>query len=114
VLTTVRQMTKLPVVPVPKVRFQPVDAGEVAERLVALAAGPPGGLVEDLAGPRVYDLRDLVRGYLRARGKHRALVGMRPPGKAGRALRDGANLAPGRAVGHRTWEDFLAERLGHG
>jgi len=26
------------------------------------------------------------------------------------AVRAGANLAPERAVGHRTWEDFLAER----
>jgi hypothetical protein len=29
----------------------------------------------------------------------------------GNALRAGANLAPERAVGHRTWEDFLAERV---
>jgi hypothetical protein len=36
---------------------------------------------------------------------------MRLPGKAARAYRDGANLAPERAVGRRTWEDFLTERL---
>jgi hypothetical protein len=35
----------------------------------------------------------------------------RLPGQAARAMRDGANLAPDRAVGQRTWEDFLAERL---
>jgi hypothetical protein len=28
-----------------------------------------------------------------------------------KAVRDGANLAPGRAVGRRTWEEFLAERV---
>jgi len=111
VYTTVRQLTRLPVVPVPALRFQPVDTVEVADRLAELAEGPPAGLVDDLAGPRVYELRDLVRGYLRARGKHRALVGMRPPGQAGRALRAGANLAPDRAVGRRTWEDFLAARV---
>jgi hypothetical protein len=33
------------------------------------------------------------------------------PGKAARAIRAGANLCPERAVGHRTWEDFLAERV---
>ena len=33
------------------------------------------------------------------------------PGQAARAVRAGANLAPGRAVGHRTWEEFLAERM---
>ena len=35
---------------------------------------------------------------------------VRSIGKAARAVRAGANLAPGRAVG-RSWEDFLAERV---
>jgi hypothetical protein len=29
-----------------------------------------------------------------------------------RAYRAGANLAPERAVGRRTWEEFLAARVG--
>jgi hypothetical protein len=32
-------------------------------------------------------------------------------GRAARAIRAGANLSPERAVGHRAWEDFLAERV---
>lgn len=32
------------------------------------------------------------------------------PGKAARAFRVGANLAPDRAVGRRTWEDFPTAR----
>jgi uncharacterized protein YbjT (DUF2867 family) len=108
-LTTVRQMAKLPVIPVPSGwRFQPVDAGEVADRLVELALGAPAGLVPDLGGPRVYEMAELVRSYLRARGKHRPILPVRVTGKAARAFRSGANLTPDRAVGHRTWEDFLA------
>ena len=111
-LTVAQQMTKLPVIPVPAgVRFQPVDTGEVAARLVELALGTPAGLVPDIAGPRVYTMADLLRGYLRARGKHRLMVPVWLPGKAARAFRAGANLAPERAAGHRTWEDFLAERV---
>src|SRR5207249_9230036 len=107
-----RQMARLPVIPVPAgFRFQPVDAGDVAARLVELALGPPAGLVPDLAGPRVYGLAELLRGYLRARRKHRPIVPVRVPGKAARAIRAGANLAPDRAVGRRTWEEFLAERV---
>jgi len=110
-LKVAQQMTKLPVIPVPAgVRFQPVDAGEVAALLVELALGTPAGLAPDIAGPRVYGMADLLRGYLRAHGKHRLMVPVRLPGKAARAFRAGANLAPERAVGHRTWEDFLAER----
>jgi uncharacterized protein YbjT (DUF2867 family) len=112
ILTTARQMARLPVIPVPAgFRFQPVDAGEVASRLVELALGTPAGLVADMGGPKVYGMDELVRGYLRARGKHRPIMPVPLPGKAARAFRAGANLAPDRAVGRRTWEDFLAERV---
>jgi uncharacterized protein YbjT (DUF2867 family) len=111
-LTTARQMVRLPVVPVPSgFRFQPIEAGEVAARLVELALGTPAGLVPDIAGPKVYGMADLIRGYLRARRKHRLLVPVRLPGKAARAYRAGANLTPERAVGRRTWEEFLADRV---
>ena len=76
-----------------------------------LALGSPAGLVPDIAGPRVYAMGDLVRGYLRARGKRRPIVPVPLPGRAARAYRDGANLAPDRAVGRRTWEEFLAARV---
>jgi hypothetical protein len=33
------------------------------------------------------------------------------PGNAARAFRAGADLAPDRAVGHRRWAAFLAERV---
>ncbi len=111
-LLVARQMTKLPVIPVPAgVRFQPVDAGEVATKLAELALGTPAGLVPDIAGPRVYTVADLLRAYLRATGKRRPMVPVHLPGKGARAVRAGANLAPDRAVGRRTWEDFLADRI---
>jgi uncharacterized protein YbjT (DUF2867 family) len=115
VLTVVQKMAKLPVVPVPGgLRFQPVDSGEVAARLVELTLGKPAGLVPDLAGPKVYGMAELVRGYLQARGKRRLMMPIRMPGKAGRAYRAGENLSrEGASVGQRTWEDFLAERLRH-
>jgi uncharacterized protein YbjT (DUF2867 family) len=112
ILMVVRAMAKLPVIPVPSgVRFQPVDAGEVAARLVELALDGPTGLVPELAGPRTYRMDELVRGYLRAAGKRRLLVPLWLPGRAVRAIRAGANLAPDRAVGVRTWEQFLADHV---
>ena len=114
-LKVARQLARLPVVPVAAgFRFQPVDAGEVAARLAELALGPPAGLVPDLAGPRVYPMADLVRGYLRASGRRRPILPLPLPGKAARAIRSGANLAPDRAVGHLTWEEFLADHLAGG
>jgi uncharacterized protein YbjT (DUF2867 family) len=111
-LGVLRQMAKAPVMPVfAGVRFQPVDGDEVAARLVDLTVGPPAGLVPDLAGPRAYRMDDLARGYLRAAGKRRAILPIRVPGKAAAAVRAGANLALDRAVGVRTWEDYLAASM---
>jgi uncharacterized protein YbjT (DUF2867 family) len=108
----VQQMAKLPIIPVPAGwRFQPIDAGEVADRLVEHAPEAPSGLVPDIAGPRVYEMAELVRSYLHASGKYRLLLPVGSPGKAARVFRAGANLAPDRAVGRRTWEDVLAGRV---
>lgn len=110
-LTTVQALGKLPVIPVAAgFRFQPVDADEVAARLVELALGAPAGPVPDLGGPTAYGMDELVRSYLRATGRRRPIVRLPLPGRAARAIRGGANLAPDRAVGVRTWEDFLARR----
>jgi uncharacterized protein YbjT (DUF2867 family) len=112
-LMVAQALAKLPVVPVPAgFRVQPVDADEVAARLVELTLGEPAGRVPDMGGPRVYGAADLFCGYLRAcKRRRRPIVPLWLPGKAARAFRGGANLAPEQAVGHRTWEDFLTERL---
>ncbi|MFB7928826.1 SDR family oxidoreductase [Streptomyces sp. NPDC056039] len=113
-LTMVEKMAKLPVFPVPGgLRLQPVDSREVAARLAELTLGAPSGLVPDLAGPHVHTLAELARPYLRLRGRRRPMLPVRIPGKAGRAYRAGANLTlRGAEEGKRTWEEFLAERLG--
>jgi uncharacterized protein YbjT (DUF2867 family) len=112
ILTVATALAKLPVIPAPTgTRFQPVDATEVAERMSELALGEPSGLVPDLAGPKIYTVAELVSRYLRAVGKRRPLIPVHIPGQAAKALRAGANLAPDRAVGKRTWEEFLADRV---
>ncbi|GGX83252.1 SDR family oxidoreductase [Streptomyces hiroshimensis] len=113
-LKVARSMAKLPVVPAPGgLLWQPVDAREVAARLVELALGEPAGQVPDLTGPKLYGLAELAQGYLKAQGKSRMKLPVRMPGKVGRAYRAGENLTlEGAAVGERTWEDFLAEQVG--
>jgi uncharacterized protein YbjT (DUF2867 family) len=110
-LVAVRGLAKLPVIPAPRARVQPVDAGEVADRLVELALNTPAGLVPDIAGPRVYGMDELIRGYLQATGRRRPMISVSMPGRGGKAYMAGANLAPDRAVGTRTWEEFRAEKL---
>jgi uncharacterized protein YbjT (DUF2867 family) len=76
ILTVAQQLAKLPMAPLPAgFRFQPVDADEVAARLVELSLGEPAGLVPDMGGPRVYGAAELLRGYLRAtKRRHRPIV----------------------------------------
>jgi len=110
-----RALTKLPVAPVPaRFRFQPIDAGEVADRLVALALGEAAGCVPDLGGPRVYLMVDLFRTYLRAIGRCRLVLPLWLPGTSARAVRAGGNLVaphvPSPPVGVKTWEEFLIEQ----
>jgi uncharacterized protein YbjT (DUF2867 family) len=113
-LLVAQQAAKLPVIPLPaRIRFQPVDADEVAAALAELALGTPAGLVPDIGGPRIYGADELLRGYLRAVGRRRPIISLPLPGRAARALRGGANLTPDRATGRRTWEQFLAERIHH-
>jgi uncharacterized protein YbjT (DUF2867 family) len=112
-----KAVAKLPLAPVAAgFRFQPVDADEVAARLVSLALGEPAGLVPDLGGPRVYRMSDLVRSYLRAVHRRRLLLPLWIPGKSARVVRAGGNIVapavPATPVGIKTWEEFLVARTG--
>jgi uncharacterized protein YbjT (DUF2867 family) len=99
---------KLPVMLVPGCSFQPVDVGDVADRLIELAEGEPAARVTDLAGPQARTARDLARAYLRATKRRRPVVTVPLPGRLGRALRQGGNLAPDHADGKITFDDYLA------
>jgi uncharacterized protein YbjT (DUF2867 family) len=111
-LIVARGVTKSPVIPLPPgVRFQPVDTDEVAARMVELALADPAGQVPDIAGPRIYPMRDMIGAYLAATHKRRLFMPLPLGGRAYRAVRGGANIAPDRAVGVRTWEEFLADRV---
>ncbi len=116
ILTGAQKLAKLPVIPVPAgFRVQPIDADEVAARLVELTLGEPAGRVPDMGGPRTSSFADLLRVYLRAGHRCRPVVPVWMP--ATRAIRAGGLLvaeqqvAPEHAAGRRTWEEFLAERL---
>jgi uncharacterized protein YbjT (DUF2867 family) len=110
-LTNARRLTRLPVAPVPAgFTVQPVDARDVAGRLVELALGQPAGRAPDMAGPQVSNWAQMVREYLTASHRRRWVVPVRIPGT--RAVRNGALLPPpGHTAGSRTWDQFLCTQL---
>ena len=110
-----RMLAKSPVMPLPSgLSFQPVDVREVGERLARLALGEPVGRAPDFGGPQVRPFHGLARSYLSIVGKRRAIMPIRLPGKAFRAFRAGANLAPEHAAGTVTFEQYLDEQLAAG
>ena len=112
VLSVLRLLAKSPVMLLPAgVSCQPVEAGEVADRLAGLALGTPAGRVPDMGGPQVRTLVDLACAYLRASGRRRALLPVALPGKTFAGFRQGGLLTPEHADGQRTFDTFLSERL---
>lgn len=113
VLSVMRLVDRIPVAAVVPKGFllQPIDAGEVAGRLVDLALSGPAGRVPDVGGPEVRTATELARTYFEATGRGRRLVEMPLPGKAARAFREGAQTCPDCVYGSVTWEEFLRDRL---
>src|SRR3990172_4952045 len=60
-----RTLVRLPLALLPKdLKFQPIDTGEVAERMVAALAAGPAGRLPDLGGPEVFTFAQLAREWL--------------------------------------------------
>jgi uncharacterized protein YbjT (DUF2867 family) len=97
----------LPVVLAPAFDLQPIDADEVAARLVELADGPPAGRVPDIGGPAPRAMPELAAVWARARGVRRPIVPLRLPGKTFGAYRAGHALVAGPAYGRVPFEEFL-------
>jgi uncharacterized protein YbjT (DUF2867 family) len=106
-------LARLPLMLVPgETAFQPIEAGEVADRLAELAAGPAAGRVPDMGGPQVCGAAELARSYLEARGRRRRILQVRLPGAAFAGYRRGDHMTPDHAVGRVTFAEFLSERFG--
>jgi uncharacterized protein YbjT (DUF2867 family) len=112
VLMAIRFLERLPVMVVPNgFPGQPIDAGEVAGRLVELALSDPAGRVPDIGGPQVRTVADIARGYLEVMGQQKRTLVFRLPGKTARAFREGALTCPHNRYGKIRWEEFLRGRV---
>ncbi|HXQ59955.1 MAG TPA: hypothetical protein VN799_07640, partial [Acidimicrobiales bacterium] len=89
--------------------FQPVDTGEVADRMVELVDAGPSGRVEDFGGPAVVPLRELAAIRRRITGSGTLLVPVPSIGFLGE-FDEGRHLCPDHARGRVTWEQWLTAR----
>jgi uncharacterized protein YbjT (DUF2867 family) len=88
--------------------FQPVDAGEVADRLVTLVDDGPTGRADDFGGPAVVPLRQLESTRRRITGSSTILVPLPRIGPLA-DFDEGRHLAPDHPGGRITWEQWLTK-----
>ena len=107
-------MAKPPVILVPRgFKGQPVDTGEVADRMAELVLGEPAGRVPDMGGPRVEDSEQMLRRFLALTGRRRPVLHVPAPGRVAAGFRAGHHLLSGDGVrGTRTFEEYLRTRIG--
>lgn len=103
-----RLVGRAPVLAIPTdFQLQPVDAGEVADRLCdAVEAGPRGRLA-DFGGPEVRPLGNLAAAWQRARGERRHIMHLPLLGRIAAAIEEGRLTSPYGERGMLTWEDWL-------
>ncbi len=94
------------------VKFQPIDAGEVADRMVEYAARGPSGRLPDLGGPEVLTFGEMGREWLRIRGKRALVLPLPLFGRTAEGFRRGYNCTQDGEHGSITWSDWLARRYG--
>lgn len=92
-----------------KTYFQLIDAGEVAQHMVATLANGPSGMLPDIGGPKVQSVKEIAQAWMAARGKKHILLPMPPIGPLG-AVAGGANTCPEQKFGKITWEDWLQQK----
>jgi uncharacterized protein YbjT (DUF2867 family) len=96
------------VMPVPaKFRFQSVDTGETAERLVRAVRDGPGGRLPDFGGPQVLTLGEMARTWKAARGVSKPPIPVPLPGGLAAAFRAGKTTLESGDRGTVTWAEWL-------
>jgi len=91
--------------------LQPIDIGEVADRLAELAISGAAGRVPDVGGPEVKTFADFARTYFEAASVKKRVLEVPVHGKMARAWRNGAQVCPDQRYGRVTWEEFLSQTV---
>ena len=92
-------------------RFQPIDADEVADRIVQLTRANPGRKSPDFGGPEVLSAERLAEIYADVTGEPTPTIGEPASSRLAAAFRGTDHLTPERPFGHVTWREFLEREV---
>src|SRR4051812_12549931 len=93
----------LPVWPVPKAAFNPVDTSDVADYLIKCALEGPGGVRAEIGGPEDLSCIEFARQYQQACGLHRPIL----PLLSEKAARGMGFVVSRGARGKLRWSEWL-------
>src|SRR5438094_901214 len=107
-----RLFSRVPLIlPIPKsFKFQPIETGEVAERIVEDSAKGPVGRLPDIGGPEVLSFGEIAKAWQEASGTKRPVVNVPLMGKVAKGFKEGYNCAPEHAEGKIRWGEWLVGR----
>jgi len=106
------RLSRVPVAVVPRTSFfQPVDVGEVADRMAGLVLRPAAGRVPELGGPRVESMSELMLTYLDRTHRRRPVLKVPLPGRLAAGFGAGGELLAAGDRGTTTFDDYLRTRL---
>ena len=88
-------------------RFQSIDAGEVAEKIVNRFKSGPSFKTEITGGPMIMEFEKMTRVYLDKLGRDDKIQIMDFDNDLYRLFSSGVNLCPEFNAGKRTWEEYL-------
>lgn len=114
-----RQAASYPAMVIPKGwKSQPVEVGEVANRLIQAVADGPQRMLPEFGGPEVLTSDELAAVWRRANNVTRPLLSVSIPswlprvGKVSEGFREGRATCPDQRFGRITWQQFLAGARG--
>jgi uncharacterized protein YbjT (DUF2867 family) len=91
-------------------KFQPIDAGETADRLCECVAAGPAGRLPDIGGPEVLAFGAMAKVWLAARGMRRPILPLPMPGGFANAVRHGYLTCPEQKYGKITWAEWVKRK----
>ena len=105
-------LARLPLLmPVPAgFRVQPVDVGDVAERLVRCLANGASHTITNFVGPEVLPIGAMARTWLASQRRQKPVVSIPVPGRLARAFRNGGNVDLDAERGSIGWAEWLERR----
>ena len=104
-------LTKFPITFIPTdFKFQTMDTGEAADRLVQIVGDSPAGLLPDLGGPEVLTFGEMAKAWFAAQGKRAWLVRVPMLGAMAHSFRNGYNTCPNQRDGKITWRAWVQEK----